>query len=81
MVSLAKASLLPNDSLPVGVKSTCSWWLRLEVESSSNTYNFGTIRCPRKPRFLRHSHSHMWLVGAHKVRVPGKRFRPDESPS
>jgi len=44
MVSLAKASLLPNDSLPVGVKSTCSWWLGLKVESSSNTYSFGTIR-------------------------------------
>jgi hypothetical protein len=32
MVSLAKASVLPNDSLPVGIKSTCSWWLGLEVE-------------------------------------------------
>ena len=31
MVSLAKASVLPNDSLPVGIKSTCSWWLGLEV--------------------------------------------------
>jgi hypothetical protein len=44
MVSLAKASKPPNDTLPVGIRSTCSWWLGLGVESGPITYNFGTIR-------------------------------------